>query len=188
MIRFFLFALLMLFPLNVSHAEEEPERNYSDVGICANLHHMKTEAPTGFLSYRSTLVDEGISPYDSARSAYTKKRYDVTDKILYNADSCEIWEPDNPEIYQNTRYICHWDAGYAEQRKERFEFIHEIFQTCFNYGEYMCADVYPSRKICFLKNIQKGGTMIEWGEGISKQEGGQQKHFSYFTIFGKTTK
>ncbi len=174
---------------SMAHAQEqEPLRNHADVGICADMHRMKKEANTGFQSYRGDLIDEGLSPYDSPRSGYTKKRYSTTKKITHNASSCEIWIPDNPEIYQNARYICHWDAGYAEQRQERFGFINDIFQTCFNYGEYMCVDVYGPRKICFIKNAQKGDTVIEWGEGISKDENNAPKYYAYFTIFEKTTK
>ena len=166
---------------------EEPQRDHADIGICADMHKMKLEAPSGFLSYRGDLIDDGLSPYDSPRSGYTKKRYNTTKKIIHNASSCEIWVPDNPEIYQNTRYICQWDASYTEQRRERFDFTNDIFETCFNYGEFMCVDVYGSRKICFLKNTRKGDTVIEWGEGISKNENNSPHYFSYFTIFEKTT-
>ena len=171
-----------------SFAQEEPQRNHADIGICADMHRMKKEANTGFQSYRGDLIDEGLSPYDSPKSGYVKKRYQTTKKILHNASSCEVWLPDNPEIYNDARYICHWDAGYAAQRKERFDFINDIFQTCFNYGEFMCVDVYGPRKICFLKNKHKGDTVIEWGEGISKDKNDASKYFAYFTIFEKATK
>ncbi|MGH1456662.1 MAG: hypothetical protein ACRBDI_07765 [Alphaproteobacteria bacterium] len=166
-------------------AEPEPERNYSDVGICADLHEIKHKANDGFSDMRGELVDEGLSPYDSPRSGFTKKRY-ATTEILESADSCEIWVPDNPESYNGTRYTCHWDASFATQRKERFNNLMDIFETCFNYGEFSCANVYGDRDICFVKNTQKGDTMIEWGEGISKDTNDMPKYFSYLSIYSKT--
>ncbi len=187
--RFFfilLFVLFMFPPFNSSAQENEPERNYSDVGICANLHEIKRKAETGFSDMRGALIAEGLSPYDASRSGFTKKRYE-TSEILESADSCEVWVPDNPEAYNGTRYTCHWNASYAAQRKERFHSLMDVFETCFNYGEFSCVNVYGDRDICFVKNVQKGDTMIEWGEGISKDENDMPKYFSYLSIYPKTT-
>jgi hypothetical protein len=182
---FLAFFFCFLLPCTV--LADEPVRNFTDIGICANLHRLKANAELGYPSYRGELLDEGLSPYDSARSGYTKKRYASAQKILQNANSCEIWVADNPDIYQGPRYICHWDADHVDMRKERFERINEIFETCFNYGEFSCVDVYGPRKICFLKAARKGDTMIEWGEGIARKEDGGEKYFTYLSVYPKTT-
>lgn len=181
--RFAFSFLFLLFVIQPSQAQNiNSTRNYSDVGICADLHKLKEKSKTGFEDKRGDILAKGLSPYDSARSGFTKTRYE-TEKILHNATSCEIWAPDNPQAYNHTRYACHWDAEYATQRKEKFESIMDAIGTCFGYGEFTCATVYEDRQVCFLKNSKPYGTMIEWGEGISKDEHGTPKFFAYFYIY-----